>query len=72
MSGAHAHVAFERAKRVPHCSRRMEAVLEELGVGSRPLPTAAVSEAYNSLRSDIVSLMELQSSLGTDMQGVSI
>ncbi|KAK4525299.1 hypothetical protein GAYE_SCF09G3207 [Galdieria yellowstonensis] len=43
--------------------RRMEALLEELGVGLRPIPTAAVVEEFDSLRLDILNYFEAERAL---------
>ncbi len=41
-------------------SRRVELMLEELGVPARPMPTASVAAAYTELRADIVALLDAQ------------
>lgn len=38
----------------------MDDILVDLGVGLRPMPTKAVCQAFNELRQDIVTLLDLQ------------
>jgi hypothetical protein len=35
-------------------------MLMEMGIGLRPMPTAAICKAFNELRQDLVNLVELQ------------
>lgn len=59
-------VSVSRTRALTRSRRRLESVLEELGVGLRPLPTGAVSEAYTTLRTDILTLLDLQTALGAN------
>lgn len=43
--------------------RRMESLLDELGVGLRPIPTATVVEEFDLLRLDILNYLEAEKSL---------
>lgn len=43
--------------------KKMELMLDELGVPARPMPTKATCEMYDALRKDIVGLMSLRKHL---------
>jgi len=41
-------------------SKKVDEILLELGIGIRPMPTAAVCKIFNEIRQDIVALLDLQ------------
>jgi hypothetical protein len=49
----------------PKLQKRVDEILVELGVGLRPMPTAAVAKHFQKLKQDIATLLELQKAVAT-------